>query len=269
MKPASFDEVLEALSSKLCITQIMVADPQCCAKEDDPLNILEIMKLKNYDIMPINEEGKVTSYVERELLEKEKQIEPAVRQITTDVIVSADTCVSEMVDLFQRSRFFFVNKRNDLVGLVTYADLNKIPMRVLLFVLISQFEFLLLTLIKKFYRKETWISKLALERQEKIKELYNEKRKHDTDISFEDCLNLGDMIELLECDSELRVFVGYASLSSCKKECGYLDILRNNVMHPSNSLIKNYIGVKKLSSRIRRLHKSIERIRSILVSMQT
>jgi len=242
----------------------MVTEPDFCTRKDNPLTILDIMNKENYDIMPLKENGKLTGYVERNLLEEKKQIQQATQQITVDLIVSADTCVHEMVDLFQRSRFFFVNKGNDLVGLVTYADLDKIPMRTWLYILISQFEFLLLELIKKFCRTRAWLSKLTPERLDKIKNLHDKKMENDTDISLEDCLNLGDMIELLECDSKLRSFVGYKSKSSCKKACSGLDDLRNNVMHPSNSLIKNYAGVKTLCKRIKRLQVSIERIKPTL-----
>ena len=169
-----------------------------------------------------------------------------------------------MIDLFHESRFFFVNKANNLVGLVSYADLDKIPVRVWLFILISKFEFLLLQLIKNFYKGSSWLDKLSSKRQKKIADLLNEKRKHDIDISLEDCLNLGDMIELLGCDGNLRSFVGYDSKRSCKNECSGIDILRNNVIHPSNSLVNNYDGSKRLSKRIERLQQAVSRIESAL-----
>ena len=269
MKDDTFDKALATLSNQLYVTQIMVAEPDFCTKSDDPLTILEVMHRKNYDIMPVKENGKFVGYVEKSLLVKIKQIEPAIQQIKLDIVVSADTRVHEMIDLFQKSRFFFVNRANDLVGLVTYADLDKIPVRAWLFILISKFEFLLLQLIKNFHKGSSWLDELTPKRRKKIADLFDEKRRHDIDISLEDCLNFGDMIELLECDSKLRSFVGYSSKSSCKRECSGLDVLRNNVMHPSNSLVNNYDGVKTLSERIERLQQATKRIESALSNLKT
>lgn len=263
MKDDTFDKLLATLSNQLHVTQIMSTKPDFCTKSDNPLTVLETMHRRNYDIMPVKENGKFVGYVEREILVKLKQIEPAIQQINLDIVVSADTCVHEMIDLFQKSRFFFVNRANDLVGLVTYADLDKIPVRVWLFILICKFEFLLLQLIKNFYEGSSWLNKLTTKRREKITDLFDEKRKHDIDISLENCLNLGDMIELLESDRKLRSFVGYTSRNSCKRECSGLDVLRNNVMHPSTSLVNNYDGVV-LSKRKNRLQQATKRIESAL-----
>ena len=268
MKDDTFDKALATLSNQLYVTQIMVTEPDFCTKSDNPLTILEIMHRRNYDITPVKENGRFVGYVERDLLVKMKQIEPAIQQIKLDIVVSADTYVHEMIDLFQKSRFFFVNRANDLVGLVTYADLDKIPVRVWLFILICKFEFLLLQLIKNFYEGSSWLNKLTAKRRKKITDLFDEKRKHDIDISLEDCLNLGDMIELLECDRKLRSFVGYTSKNSCKRECSGLDVLRNNVMHPSNSLVNNYDGVKVLSKRKDRLQQATKRIESALKNLK-
>ena len=263
MKDDTFDKLLATLSNQLHVTQIMSTKPDFCTKSDNPLTILETMHRRNYDIMPVKENGKFVGYVERDILVKLKQIEPAIQQINLDIVVSAGTCVHEMIDLFQKSRFFFVNRANDLVGLVTYADLDKIPVRVWLFILICKFEFLLLQLIKNFYEGSLWLNKLTAKRRKKITDLFDEKRKHDIDISLENCLNLGDMIELLESDRKLRSFIGYTSRNSCKRECSGLDVLRNNVMHPSTSLVNNYDGVV-LSKRKNRLQQATKRIESAL-----
>lgn len=184
MKEDTFDKVLAMLPDQLYVTQIMVTKPDFCTKRDNPSTILGIMHQNNYDIMPVKEHGKFVGYVERSLLVKMKQIEPAIQQITLDIVVSADTCVHEMIDLFRKSRFFFVNRANDLVGLVTYVDLDKFPVRVWLFILISKFEFLLLQLIKNFYKGSTWLDELTSTRRRKIIDLFDEKRKPVPDSSI-------------------------------------------------------------------------------------
>jgi len=264
MKENAFDKVMATLSDQLNVAQIMVTELDYCTRNDDPSRILGVMDTKNYDIMPVKEDDRFIGYIERSLLEKMKQIGLAMQVIKFDIIVSSNTSIDKVINLFQKSRFFFVNRANDLVGLVTYADLDKIPVRIWLFILISKFEILLLQLIKKFYKKSLWLNELTPLRRRKITDLLNEKRKHDIDVSLEDCLNLGDLIELLERDGGLRSFVGYETRNSCSQEMSGLDHLRNNVVHPSNSLVNSYDGVKKLNERIGRLQQAMKRVESAL-----
>jgi len=268
MTEDSFDKILTLLSNRVHVAHIMVTDPDFCTKTDDPLEVLETMQRNNYEIMPIKEQDRVIGYVERGTLMRTKQIYSAMRQIKLDGVISADTSAHEMIKLFRRSKFFFVNRVSDLVGLVTYADIDKIPVRLWLYVLISRFEILLHQLIGEFYDGSSWMNVLAPSRRSKIAKLFDEKRRNDVDISLQDCLNLGDMISLLECDNKLRLYVGYASRNLCRKEISGLDALRNSVMHPSNSLISSYDGVKVLDERIERLQQAIERVESRLLGLK-
>jgi len=86
-----------------------------------------------------------------------------------------------------------------LDGLITYADLNKIPVRFWLFILISKLD-VLLQLIKQFNPASGW-NMFTNNRRKKISNQLNDKRKDDIDKSMEDCLNIGDMIEIIQYDN--------------------------------------------------------------------
>lgn len=261
MSCAAFDKVLATMSDQLLVSHIFVLNPNECTWNSDSILILNQMNKNNYDLMPLRENGGFVGYVERKTLEQTKEIKEAYREITVEKIVSADTRIIDMISLFQTSRFFFVLQGNSLVGLVTYSDLNKSPVRALLFILISKFEFLLLQRIKSHYKDAvSWFNKLDSTRQTKIRNNFENKRKADIDTVIEDCLNLGDMLCILESDDDFRSKMGYQSRKSCKKELGGLDDLRNKTMHPSVCLIDCFEDVPKLKVRVVRLQKGISKI---------
>lgn len=261
MSCIAFDKVLATMSDQLLVSHIFVQNPDTCTWDSDPISTLNKMNRENYDLMPLRENCVLVGYVERKTLEQTKEIKPAFREIMVDRIVSADTRILDMINLFQASRFFFVLEGNKLVGLVTYSDLNKSPVRALLFILISKLEFLLLQRIKSHYKDAlSWFNKLDSKRQNKIKSIFEDKKKDDVDTAIEDCLNLGDMLCILEKDEDFRSKIGYPSKSSCENELGSLDNLRNRTMHPSNSLIDCYEDVAKLKVRVERLQEGISRI---------
>jgi hypothetical protein len=264
MSCTAFDKVLATMSEQLLVSHIFVPNPDACTWNSDPASILSKMNAANYDLMPLIENKAFIGYVERKILEQTNEIRTAYKEITVEKIVSADTAITDMINLFQNSRFFFVLEGNDLVGLVTYSDLNKSPVRALIFILISKFEFLLLQQIKNNYENSlSWFNKLDRKRQNKISNIFENKKKADADTVIEDCLNLGDMICILEQDEDFRSRIGYLSKSSCEKELGCLDDLRNRTMHPSDSLIDSYDDVAKLGERVERLKKATLRIQSL------
>lgn len=261
MSCAAFDKVLATMSDQFLVSHIFVPNLTACTWNTDPISILNQMNRDNYDLMPLRENGAFIGYVERKTLKHTKEIKSAYREITVEKIVSANTRILDMISLFQASKFFFVLEGNVLVGLVTYSDMNKSPVRALLFILISKFEFLLLQEIKSHYKgTSSWFSRLDSTRQNKVRRNFEEKKKADVDTAIEDCLNLGDMLCILEKDDDLRARMGYQSRNSCKNELGSLDDLRNRIMHPSDSLIDCYEDVAKLKVRVERLQKGISRI---------
>jgi hypothetical protein len=261
MSCTTFDKVLATMSDQLLVSHIFVPNPDTCTWNSDPNLTLNQMNKGNYDLIPLCENGAFVGYVTRKTLEQTKEIKPAYREITVERIVSANTRILDMINLFQASKFFFVLEGNDLVGLVTYSDLNKSPVRALLFILISKLEFLLLQWIKSQYKDAlSWFNTLDSTRQDKIKRTFEDKKKADIDTVIEDCLNLGDMLCILEKDENFRSRIGYPSRKSCERELGSLDNLRNRTMHPSNSLIDCYDDVTKLKVRVERLKKVISRI---------
>ncbi len=264
MKDDTFDKLLTKLEADLRVTHIMVQELDFCTKSDDPFEILKKMDEKNYDILPIKDGNEFIRYIERNLLVEKKEILPASKEIIPEQVVNIDEQLIKIIDLFCSSKFFFVKNANNLMGIITYADLNKIPVRILLFIQISKLENLLLQLIKDFYLGYSWMHVLTCSRRKKITNLYKEKRKSNIDISLDHCLSLGDMLEIIECDNILSSHLGYSSKSCCKKEISGLENLRNDVMHPSNSIINTYDGVKRLSKRLNKLQKFTECIESNL-----
>jgi hypothetical protein len=248
-----FDDALTTFSNQFHVTHIMTRESDYCTERDDPSTVLETMQQQNYDIMPIQRNAKFIGYVERNSLDKTTPVERVLQQINLDVVVSANTYIHEMIRLFQRSKFFFINRANDLIGLVTYADLNKIPVRVWIYILINKLEYVLLQLIKSYYPDSSWMNELTDDRQKKITDRFNDKKKEDVETSLEDCLNLSDMIDLVERDRKLRSLMGFTSKKTSKKQFSGLNTLRNRTMHPSTSLITNYDSVKTLNQRIERL----------------
>jgi CBS domain-containing protein len=261
MSSNSFDKIIEFVSDQFTVSHVLVTEIESCTTEDSFEHILSRMRENNYDVMPIMDDGKTKGYVEKEALEKTNDLQSAIKLIALDKIVSSNTRITEMFDLFKTSRFFFVLEGNKEVGIVTYSDMNKGPVRAWLFLLVSKLEYLLIERIKKWYADPNlWLRKLSARRQAKIQRTFQNKRKANVDTSYEDCLNLGDIIAIVESDEVLRSRFGYKSRSSCSKEIGGLENLRNCIMHPSDSLISSYEDIWRVKEKTIRLEQFTRKV---------
>ena len=86
----------------------------------------------------------------------------------------------------------------------------------------------------------------------KIARIYEDKKRRGLDISLFDCMNLSDMLGLLQKSERLHEFIGFHSRKKCENACSGLDALRDDVMHTANPTLLAR-GVPNLLDRRQRL----------------
>ncbi len=91
----------------------------------------------------------------------------------------------------------FVLDRNRVDGIVTRGDLQKAPVRMLLFGLITTLEMLLLSLVKESYPNDVWQGSLKLTRLDKAKALHAQRQSRNEAIELSDCLQFCDKTSLV------------------------------------------------------------------------
>ena len=152
----------------------------------------------------------------------------------------------------------------ELTGIVTVADLNKRPLRILFYVLISELESLLLEKIRKEFEDYKFLNCLSEERQKKVKCLYEESRKEKIDISLEQYLLTSDILTIICKTKNHRNQLGCSSKKQAEKQLGSLVDLRNDVMHPCRPLINDKSEVEKLKEKYDTILNHIQRLTQLL-----
>src|SRR5439155_10597890 len=110
----------------------------------------------------------------------------------------------------------------------------------------------LVNVITSTYKNESWSDLLSPERMDKIRQIFDTKKKRGLEVDLVSCLNLSDMLTIVQNSATLLKTLDFESRSECEKMCGGLDQLRNGVMHTiSPTLLAE--GTKKLLERLERL----------------
>ena len=116
-----FEELLDELREALRVEHIMT-------KKEDFVYYEDVTQIpEEYDILPLRD-------LKRYYDTTEKNPKSRFKCITIEDVISADTDLLTLLDLFKDRKFYFVKKGRDIVGLVHYSDLKKHPVRVLFYI---------------------------------------------------------------------------------------------------------------------------------------
>lgn len=195
-------------------------------------HIKEFMELKDFDIIGIRKEGLIAGYVcRRELSERtrEKHLLP----FTEDDLLSEKATIIHVFHKLQTSpkSTVFVTVFGQVTGIITRGDLQKIPVRMWLFGLISLIEMQLLRIIRAYYPTEDWKCLITDERLNKTKEVLKDRQKDNIAIDLSDCLQFSDKYEILLNKKEFWQNLSFPSKTSTKKFFNNLKKLRDRLSH--------------------------------------
>jgi hypothetical protein len=120
----------------------------------------------------------------------------------------------------------------DRVGaIITLSDLEKPPMRMFLFGMITLGEMLMTEIIRHRYSDGSWRKFISAQRLAKAEQLQGERLRRGQKVDLVDCLQYGDKGWILSYDEEIRSALGQESRSSARRTVKELETLRNNLAH--------------------------------------
>ncbi|HIF9126994.1 TPA: CBS domain-containing protein [Photobacterium damselae] len=208
----------------------------CCRINDSSEHVKETLIHRQFDTAGvIDQEKKVIGYIKTEDL-KIGTIAEYLLDINLQQVISDSTPLASLLNVLKGSEFLYVNHADRIVGIITKADLNKPPVRVYVFGMLSLFEMHLNSWIRHDYPDDTWQNIIPKNRREKALEIYELRKKNNQDLTLLDCLQLADKRDLLAKSKAFRDRFG------CKKQeleqfIKNLEQIRNEVAHSQDSII--------------------------------
>jgi hypothetical protein len=149
---------------------------------------------------------------------------------------------------------------------VTVADLNKPPIRVYLFGLVSLLEMHLRFWIRDSYGDGSWKEKLKVPRLEAARNLQAERERRNEQIDLLDCLQFCDKRDLLLGNEELRKKLDIESKSNGKDLLDEVEKLRNRLAHSQQDLVEGTTWpelievIERMEALVHRSDDAVERL---------
>lgn len=209
-----------------------IAEPLAfCNANEDQRATKKMMVEKNFDMLGLKENGLIKGYVRRSDLSDGKCRHRLIPFQTSEIIAS-QTPIIQLLPLMKSRPTFFVLERTEINALVHLADLDKWPVRMLLFGLVSLLEMYTLRMVRVCYPGVSFENHLTPNRVEKAKKEFSNRRSHENEVDLADCLNLTDKTTLLRRVSGFNEFFKLpGERFGSQQHFKQMETLRNKLAH--------------------------------------
>ncbi len=209
-----------------------VAEPLVSFDEStNSADVRQFMDEKNFDLVGVRQNGLVEGYVRRDELTSGLCGEH-FHSFTPDDDLIPDT--ANLIDVVQSlaiNQQCFVTILDHVGAIITLTDLEKPPMRMFLFGMITMIEMTMTEVLRQLYPDNSWQEFLSEKRIDIAKKLQEERTRRGQQVELLDCLQFGDKGWIITYDEKLREKLGHKSRKETRNAIKELETLRNNLAH--------------------------------------
>jgi len=240
----------------------------------DP-SIVDEMEERGFDFVPvISDKGGVFGLIDRktlrELVSTGSNLDSSDSRLRRAVVKIGEG-LSRIIYILSEDPAVFVIPQEpslpdhswpveDVIGLLTVADLNRPAIRGALYPLFAKLEVFLSSILKEKYPDPwDWLETLGKDKQARIVGYWEVSKRANVDIGPAASLMLSDLLNLFERKDNLRNELGFSKKQWKEQTSGIVD-LRNLVMHPVRPMFDPREDLKKTGRAVKRLGELVELI---------
>jgi len=226
--------------------------------EADAPTVQRFLIEKDFDLVGLRRDGLVCGYARREALTSGRCEDHLIQFCAESDMVPEDANLIEVVRSLGINSHCFVTVLDHPAAIITLDDLEKPPMRMFLFGMITIFEMVMTSLLRSRYADDSWQELLSDSRLAKARELKKVREHRGQKVDLIDCLQYGDKGWILSYDHEIRELMGFTSRRETREAISESEQLRNNLAH-TQSIIPS--GWRRIVISCSRMEQSMVRLR--------
>ncbi len=228
-------EELRALLGGLLLTRHVSQALECCDADDDSQDALARMQQRGFTVLGVSDQGHVVGSLDRQSLRPGLCIDQA-EPVAEEHVIGGDEPLLELLRRLQTRHWLFARHGKEISGFVSRSDLQRAPVRMLLFGLISLFEMLLLDLVQHYYSDAGIAKTLNVNRLRQAQRLHAEREHRGEELKLADCLQIADKRDLLLAAPGCSRRLGFDSNKAANRFFVQVEQLRDRLVH-ANDLI--------------------------------
>lgn len=209
--------------------------------------VLRAMEAHDFDVVGVRHSGLVAGYAERGKL-GEGACGQCLVPFDEATVISDAASLADVVLRLDQSPRLFVRILGAPSGIITHGDLQKPPVRMWLFGMITLVEMRMQRLIEQFHEGEGWKQLLSEGRLEKAAALLEERRRRSQELRLIDCLQFSDKANIIARNPAIRSLTRFRSRRQVEEACKALENLRNSLAHSQDIISCDWKTIVMLSA---------------------
>lgn len=211
--------------------------------------VRHFMQERGYEVVGARDEGVVVGYLDKADL-TEGPCGEFVRSFDEAHVVIDTAPISDVVLKLEHTPRLFVSLLGRVGGIVTRSDLQKPPVRMWLFGMVTLIEMRFTRLIEQFCPDDSWKQSLSAGRVEKAEQLLEERARRNQQIDLLDCIQFSDKGQIIARNAELRELTRFESRRQIEQAFKDIERLRNNLAHSQDIITSDWEVIVKLSENL-------------------
>ena len=209
----------------------------------------ELMQQHDFDVLGVRQDGVVVGFLEQNSL-GEGSSGQYMQPFSDGQVIVDTTPLAEVVRRLKESHCLFVSVFGTVAGIVTRSDLQKPPMRMWLFGMITLIEMRLTTMIERAATEENWKAYLSPGRVQKAEQLLAERSRRNQSLGLLDCLQFGDKCQVIAKSENLRSRTRFNSRRQIEQAAKQVEKLRNSLAHAQDIIGSDWEAIVNLSENL-------------------
>ena len=214
--------------------------------------VMEVMRESCVPVAGIRKDGLVTGYARAEDLSSGTSGQRA-RSFSHDQMVYYDTSLMDVILILTRHDYCFISMLDEVVGLITRADMEKPIVRMWLFGMITIIEMDLAATIRTQWPDQSWRDLCSPGRLRKAEALCEERLRRSQQSDLLDCLQLVDKARVLFSDAVMLNRLGFTSRSEADQVIKQIESLRNNLAHGQSIIAYDWPSIVHMTQGVQRM----------------
>lgn len=223
--------------------------------------IVDLMQQRGLGVVGLRHEGLVTGFLEIPA-EPHGTCFDHLRDFEEAKVLPDSAPLDEVIQALDKEPRVFVRGFWQIAGVITRYELQKAPVRMWLFGMLTLIEMRMTGQIEEFYPGESWSEYLSPARMEGARKLLAERRRRNQELSLVDCLQFSDKAQIFARSKELRSTTQFTSRKQLEKVAKILQRLRNNLAHSQDIIATDWEAIVDLSASMIQILNPPERRRS-------
>lgn len=229
---AELQDVLVDLIRTGHIAQPLIA----CRIDDSAEAVIKLMRARGLNVVGVRDaSGKLLGMVQQQDLQRDS-IASCLQPLEAGQVIDAESPLLNLFERLQHRHWAFVQHGNEIDGFVSRSDLQRSPVRMLLFGLVSMFEVAMLEMIREHYSAEEVVERLNANRLGIARRLHASREQRGEELELTDCLQIADKRDLLLASRACIQELGFVSNNAAARFFVRVEQLRDRLVH-ANDLI--------------------------------